>query len=476
MTPRRLLILATVTLTTSCSLGPKHVDAGAPMPATSAGNASILPISPVSGSAQTIIEGTVPAKWWQAFESRVLDGLIERALVTNNDIHTADAALHQAREQAAAAAGATLPQIDASYQAQRVRASQTFANPLPDPTQYDYSLHTAQVTVAYPLDLFGTGRNKLASARAAAEVQREKLRAARTTVAANLVLAVIQQAVLREQIANADRAVAANRDILTMMRRRQQLGAIGAADVSAQETALATAEGVAPPLVRALAHQQALIDALLGQAAGDQLPPLPTLDELHVPARLPLALPADIVRHRPDVAAAEAQMRGAAADVGAAIAARLPAIQLTGTAGGAATRFADMFASGNPFWTLIGAVSQPLFHGGALKHQQRAMEAELDGAKSQYRAAAIQAFVDVSDALTGLHADADALDAATRADQAAARSLGFVTRQLELGDVGTLNLLNASAARAQTAAQLAQARAARLSDSVALFQALGGGW
>jgi NodT family efflux transporter outer membrane factor (OMF) lipoprotein len=470
-------MLATASLLGGCTLGPRNVQADASLSPTGAGNAAITPIVPRSGPPQTFTPGAaVPAEWWRSFGCPALDGLVAKALTANNDIQTANAALRQAREQAAAASGATLPQLDASYQAQRVHASQTFSNPLQDPDQYTYSLHTAQVTVAYPLDLFGAGRNKVASARAAAEVARDKLTAARTTIVANLVLAVIQQAALRAQIDSANEAIRANSSVLDLLRRRQALGAIGASDVAAQQTALAASEGVLPPLVRALAHQQALIGGLIGQAAGRALPALPTLADLQVPADLPVALPADLVRHRPDVLAAEAQMKGAAADIGAAMAARLPAIQLTAAAGGAATTFGQMLADGNPFWTLVGGVTQPLFHGGQLLHQQHTAEAELEGAKSQYRAAVIQAFVDVSDALTGLQQDAVALDAAARADAAAAQSLTYATRQLQLGDIGTLNLLNAGAARAQAAAQLVQARAARLSDSVALFQSLGGGW
>ena len=332
------------------------------------------------------------------------------------------------------------------------------------------------LTVAYPLDLFGGGRSKLASARAITEVQQARLAAARTTVVANLVLAVIQQAMLREQIASAESSIRANRNILDMLVQRQRLGALGLTDVAAQQTALAAAEGALPPLSRALAHQEALIAALIGQSPGNPLQPLPALAELALPAQLPAALPSDLVAHRPDVQAAAAQMRGAAADVGTAIAARLPAVQLTAAVGGVATRFGEMFADGNPFWTLIGGIAQPLFHGGTLRHQQRAAEAELDGAKAQYRGAVIQAFVDVSDALTGLRSDADALDAAVRGDVAATQNLGFVTRQLQLGQAGTLGVLNAAAASAQARVQLVQARAARLSDSVALFQSLGGAW
>jgi outer membrane protein TolC len=166
-------------------------------------------------------------------------------------------------------------------------------------------------------------------------------------------------------------------------------------------------------------------------------------------------------------------MRGAAADVGTAIAARLPAIALTGNAGGAATRFADMFATGNPFYALIGSVTQPLFHSGQLLHQQHAAEAALETAKAQYRAAALQAFLDVDDALAGLRADAAALDASARADASASRTLLLTRRQVELGAVGTLGLLNASAAASQASVQLIQARAARFADTVALFQACG---
>ena len=143
-------------------------------------------------------------------------------------------------------------------------------------------------------------------------------------------------------------------------------------------------------------------------------------------------------------------------------------------AGGAAQQFGDMFKSGNPFWTLIGGITQPIFHAGALLHQQHAAEAALDGAKAQYRAAVLQAFADVSDALTGLRTDATALDAASRAADTSARALGFVRKQLELGDVGTLTLLNATATDAQARSQLVQARAARLQDSVAFFLAIGG--
>lgn len=466
----RVAILILAATTAACTVGPRDLDAHAALPPAPVAET----IAPVSGAAQIVAAAAVRADWWRAFGNTELDTLVDAALAHATDIAVADAALRQAGEQGAAVAGTALPQVDASYQAQRVRVSNALSPAVSDQNQQLYTLHTAQVSVSYALDLFGGTRSRIRSARAAADVSRHRFAAARATVVANLVQAVIQRASLADQIAAARTSVAVNRDILASLVKRQQAGAIGTADLAVQQTALATAEGALPALVRAEAHQRVLIGTLIGQAAGSALPPLPVLSALALPRDLPLVLPSDLVARRPDVLAARAQLEGAGADVGTAIAARLPSIQLSADAGGAAERFGDMFKSGNPFWALVGGITQPIFHAGALRHQQRAAEAALDGAKAQYRAAVLQAFGDVADALSGLRTDADALDAATRATDASGRALGFVRRQLELGDVGTLALLNATAADAQARAQAVQARAARLADTVALFQAAGG--
>jgi NodT family efflux transporter outer membrane factor (OMF) lipoprotein len=456
---------------TACTIGPHDLDPHASVPPPK------LPerIAPAAGPEQVTRDIPVARDWWRAFGNADLDALVDEALHHATDIAIADAALRQAREQAGATAGSALPQVDASVQSQRTRVSNALAPAVTDASQYLYTLHTAQVTVSYGLDLFGGTRARIRSAGSAAEVQRHRLDAARATVVANLVQAIIQRASLADQIDAAQLGVSVNRDILQNLLRRQQLGAVGAADIATQQTALANAEAALPVLVRAEAHQRVLIGILVGRAAGVALPPLPSLAALTLPHDVPLVLPSDLVARRPDVRAARAQLEGAAADVGVAIAARLPSIQLSATAGGAAQNLGGLLQDGNPFWSLVGGITQPIFHAGALRHQQHAAEAALDGAKAQYRAAVLQAFGDVSDALTGLRTDADALDAAVRARDASARALGFIRRQLELGDVGTLALLSATAADAQARAQFIQARTARLNDTVAMFQAAGGG-
>jgi NodT family efflux transporter outer membrane factor (OMF) lipoprotein len=467
----RSLLLAPLALLAGCAMGPQHPTtpvAMAPPPVEQT-------IQPTSGPAQIVRPGlAVDPHWWTAFRSPAVDALVAQALKSNNDLATAEATLRQAQELAKSANGARAPQIDLRYNAERDRTSDALANVLNDPERYLYTLHTAQLSVSYPLDLFGGLKSQARSARAQADVASHRLDAARTMVVANLVTALVQHASLNAQLDAATTSVQNGRAVLKLLERRRELGDIGDADVAAQQNALATVEGVIPALTRARDHQRVVIAAMIGIAPGSALPDLPALSDFTLPTDLPVALPADLIANRPDVAAAEAQMRGAGADVGTAIAARLPLVQLTAVGGGSAPDFGKMFASGNPFWQLLGSVVQPLFHGKQLVHQQKAAEAALDAAKAGYRQAALVAFGEVSDALTGLRTDGDALDAATRANDAASRNLRYTQTQLKLGSVGTMSLLNASNSAAQASGQLVQAQAARLVDTVALFQAVGG--
>lgn len=443
---------------------PAAPGAGAPTSATSGG----------AVPAQTFSVGeTTPRAWWTAFGCTDLNKLVDEGLSGSNDIAAADAALRAARAQAGVAGAALAPGVDVSYSAQRAQSPASLQSPLADATQTLYSLHTAQVTVSYPLDLFGGLRARRQSARAAAKVAAAHLLAARQSLAANLVVAVVSRAALADQIAATEVSINSARQMLELTRKRRALGAAGDADVAAQEAALATEEATLPALQRSEEHQRVVIATLLGRAPGDDLPPLPASTCLVLPPHVPVALPAAVVQGRPDVQAAAAAVEGAAADARAAVAARFPSLMLTASAGGAAQSFSNMFQDGNAFWSLIGSVSAPVFHAGALRRQQQAAVALFDQSKAQYRSVVLQAFVDVSDAINGLQADARTEDAAVRALAAAEQSYVFTQRQQQLGDVGTYALLQAQAAVQQARLQRTAAWAARLVDTVALYQANG---
>jgi NodT family efflux transporter outer membrane factor (OMF) lipoprotein len=231
-----------------------------------------------------------------------------------------------------------------------------------------------------------------------------------------------------------------------------------------------------PPLEKQLAQTRDALAVLLGVTPADLTGDAITLDDLTLPAEMPLSLPSRLVEQRPDVRAAEEAMHAASAEVGVALANMLPDVTLTGGLGTSALTPSELFTPGNGFWTVGGSLTQTLFDSGALLHKRHAADAALDQAGAQYRAAVLGAFQNVADALEALRADADAQKAAAAADQAAKKTWDLARRQRDIGMINLVILLNAEQSYQQAEINLIAARAARLSDAAGLFQALGGGW
>jgi len=219
-----------------------------------------------------------------------------------------------------------------------------------------------------------------------------------------------------------------------------------------------------------------LLTALSGRFPSEALEETFELAALRLPQDLPVGLPSTLVAHRPDVRVAEAQLHAASAQIGVAIANRLPQFTITTAYGGSSTAFTQMFANGNPFWIAVGNVVQTLFDAGTLRHRQREAEAAFAQAAAQYHSTVISAFQNVADALYALQSDAEALQAAVAAEQATKKSLDLTLAAQQLGAVTYLQVLTAQQAYRQALLTRVQAQAARLSDVVVLFQALGGGW
>jgi NodT family efflux transporter outer membrane factor (OMF) lipoprotein len=189
-----------------------------------------------------------------------------------------------------------------------------------------------------------------------------------------------------------------------------------------------------------------------------------------------MSLPSQLVQQRPDVRQAEENVHVASAQVGIAIANRLPSFNLTADAGSMALAFSQIFGAGTGFWDLAAGVTQPLFEGGTLRHRQRAAEAGLTQAQEQYRGVLLTAFQNVADTLNALQQDGEALKAAAAAREAANITLTQTKNQFEAGYTSYLALLSAEQAYQQAAITLVQAQSNRFADTAALFQALGGGW
>jgi NodT family efflux transporter outer membrane factor (OMF) lipoprotein len=246
--------------------------------------------------------------------------------------------------------------------------------------------------------------------------------------------------------------------------------------VLAQEAALAVTRMVLPPLNKQLAQERDLLARLAGRFPSETFDAQFEFASLDLPQELPLSIPAKLVEQRPDVRAAEELLHSATADVGVAVANRLPNITLSADLGSAATAITQLFTPGSGLWALAGNITQPIFEGGTLLHRQLAAEAALSGALAQYRGAVLTAFQNVADTLHAIQSDAEALRAALDAERAAEKSLAITRTQLALGDISYLALLNAEQTYQQAVMAKVQALANRYADTAALFQALGGGW
>lgn len=428
------------------------------------------------GEAQRFVSGAdISGDWWTLFHSKPLNELIDQALTNNHDLKAAQAALSQARETALAARGAFYPQVSAGYSASRQRQSEALA-PTPDNNAFQYSLFTPQVSVAYTLDVFGLTRRTVEAAKAQAEAARFQMIAAHLTLTSNVAAAAIQDAALDAQVDATRRLIDIDTKMLDTLRYQASKGYASGLDVAAQESQLAQVAATLPPLLKQSAQQHDLIAVLAGRYPNQTPAEKFDLTSLTLPADLPVSLPSALVAQRPDVLQAEANLHAASAQVGVAAANRLPNIQLTAGAGATSLVFNQAFGPGTSFWALGADLTAPIFEGGTLLHQERAAKAAYVQAAEQYRSTVLGAFQNVADTLSAIEQDAAGLKAAAAAERAAKVTLELSQRQYQDGYANYLSLLSAEQAYQQARISLVQAQASRYADTVALYQALGGGW
>ena len=461
-----------------CAIGPDFHRPGGPV--STRLTATDLPVETAGGEydddrPQRFFFPSLPTeRWWRSFGSPAIDEFVDRALASNPTVAAAEATLRQAQEVVAAQRGLYYPSAQASYNSTRGRVADTLSSPLSSNASV-YSLHTAQLSVGYVADVFGGNRRLAEAADAQTEGQWQQLRAARISLTANVVNAVLQMASLSEQLAATERIATIAEQQLRLLKVQRQLGAAPGAAVFAQEVVFRQSEATAASLKKQLAQQRDLLAILVGTLPGEFSADVPALSSLRMPD-VPLILPAVLVDQRPDVRAAEAQLHVANAQVGAAIGNLLPQISLTANLGSSALTFGKLLHAGTLAWSVGASVIQPVFQGGQLLHRKRAADAQLEVSLAQYESTVLAAFQNVADTLEAVRFDAEQYQASSRQQSAAEASLRIARRQVELGDISYLALLNAETASLQAAIAKVQASSSRFSDVVAMFQALGGDW
>ena len=366
---RPLAWLAAALLLAGCEVGPDFARPAPPAvtgytPEPLAAQTASAPVE--GGEAQRFVRGLdIPGQWWALFHSPALNALVEQAIAANPTLPAAQAALRQAWEDVYAEEGSLFPSVTAGFSPSRNKTATGALSPASASGNPYYSLYAGQLNVSYAPDVFGGTRRQIESLAAQAQVLRFQLEATYLTLTSNVVAAAVQEASLRGQIAATEAIVETDGQALAIFDRQFQLGQIAGADVAAQQAALAQAQALLPPLQKQLAIERDLLTALLGRFPNQQPAQKFDLASLQLPRDLPVSLPSALVDQRPDVRAAEAQLHSASAEIGVAIANRLPQFTLTAGAGSASNLISQFVTGpGTAFWTIGGNAAQTLFDAG----------------------------------------------------------------------------------------------------------------
>lgn len=474
---RKFALLALAVALAGCAAGPDFKRPAAPDVAdyTATPLAAQTESAPVKlGEPQRLVSGmAVDAQWWQSLKSPKLDALIETALTASPSLAAARATLRQAQELHAAQGGSTLyPQVDMGLGAQRQRVSPSALGQVGDARTF--SLYNASVGVRYNLDLAGGNRRALEALAARADFRRYELEAARLTLAGNIATAAITRARLAAQIDATAAILEAQEEQVRIARERVRLGQAAPDEVLALQTLAEQTRAELPTLRKQMQQTEHLLAVLAGRAPGAGGIPEFTLSDFTLPTELPLTVPSELVRRRPDIQASEALLHAANAEYGVAVARLYPQLNLSASLGSQALTTGALFGGGSAVWGLVGQLTQPLFNPG-LPAEKRAALAAFDAAAANYQGVVLEALRNVADVLRAVENDTQTLAALAAADEAAQGSLRSVERQYQLGAASYVQLLIAQQQAQQTRLGLAAAQAQRLVDSVALYQALVGG-
>lgn len=425
-------------------------------------------------------DARVAGPWWQAFGSADLDRVVREALAGSPTLAEANATLARAQQQAAAVRGAQLPQVDLNGSVQRERINlQAFGFtgaagiPIANP---EINLYSIGGSVGYDLDLFGGRRRATEAAAARAETAAHQADAAYLTLSGNVAMQAMQVASLRAQLNAIEQVTSDDRRLLDMIHAAQKAGSEAPSATSGGQAQLAEDEALLPPLERQLDAARHQLALLVGKSPAEWTAPNFDLDDITAPAEVPVTLPSTLVRQRPDILAAEAELHAATAEVGVAVANQYPDIRLSANLTQSAIKPQDLFNYNATGWQILSGVAAPIFHGGTLKANRKAAEAELRAALSRYQATVLRAFVQVSDVLAALGSDQELIAHLKDAETASAANARDAQTAYRLGGGTLLQVIDAQRTLNRARRATVQAQGQRLADLVQLYTVTAADW
>ncbi|HLX27715.1 MAG TPA: efflux transporter outer membrane subunit [Casimicrobiaceae bacterium] len=459
-------------LLTGCTLGPDFARPGASATASYSARETRIGPAGEADRMQTLVPGqAVAANWWRAFASAELDEAIEAALMRNPTLEAAEASVAQAERLVSAAQGALYPQIDLSLSAQ---ASRTIASG----ASSHAIVHSDEIgpVLAFDPDLFGAKRRTVEQQRALADVQRYQLAAAYLSLTGNVVAQAIDIGAAREQLQAINDIVAIDERNVELVQIGTEAGKLAHVDVLAAQSQLANDRALLPPLQQQLDVARDAFAVLGGTSPGELHAPEFDLSSFTLPTELPVTMPSALVRARPDILAAEAQLHAASAAIGIATAGLYPDVALSAAWTEQSASLGRLFSGPAGLWEFAADLVAPVFHGGTLEAQREATIEAYAARLASYRATVIQAFGQVADALHALEHDAQSLAAQQSALATARVSLELTQQSFVAGQANLVQLLQAQRLFEQARLGYAKARGQRYADTAQLFVAMGGEW
>jgi NodT family efflux transporter outer membrane factor (OMF) lipoprotein len=467
------ILLAGLTLSVSActAFGPDRNPPQMPSPVHYSVEGQPVQLPRADGVAQQVAIGARPVpEWWQAYQSDALDALVEEGLTHSPSLAAAQSTLRSAREALRSQIGQSmLPSVDVTFSPTRQRA---LGIPVLPQQTFLENIFAAQVQTSYTFDFFGAAF--LADRALAGQVRQQvfQLESTRRALAANIVTATINAASLHEQVSATEEMVALGELRAQQVAARYKLGSASHDDMLAAEQDAANAAATLPALrAQALAvrHAQAV---LLGRTP-DQAPTPLSLDALHLPDTVPVAVPSDLLHQRPDILAAEAAVRATADEAGAATASMFPSLTLSASYGRGGFDWSTFTSPAGAIWSVGASLTQPLFRGGALVARKHQYEASHDAAVAQYKQTVLAAFQNVADTLVSLDEDANTLVQTGRAMTAACDTQHDTESRYKLGATPFYARLTAGQQCQSSRVQHTRALASRLADTAALFESMG---
>ncbi len=410
---------------------------------------------------------TALAQWWQRFNDPQLSALILQALQSNTDVRSAQAALRQARAQRDASHAALLPNLGASVAGQRNTTGSNIAS----------NSYSTSLDASWEPDVFGGGRSGLNAAESDVQAATANLASVQVSMAAEVALTYIEVRSLQARLAIARSNLDSLDESLQITRWRVQAGLTTSLDVEQAVAASEQTRAAIIALETSLTQTISALSVLTGQPPGALQASMGLVTAVPQPGGdLALALPAETLRQRPDVRAAEERISAALARVSQADAQRYPSFRISGALGLRAMTLGTLTNGASAVSALLGSISVPLFDGGAIQAQVRSQEATLEQARVSYQATVLTALKDVEDALVSLQGNRERLARLQTAADAAANAELLARQRYGSGLIDFRTVLETKRTLLNTQDGVESTRASLSADHVRLYKALGGGW